>query len=243
MARIRLILEALSRPEWLPLYLAGLTLMLGWSSNRGYLRYFGISPTGLGRTSEETYINYFGYGLRAYTERCVALSFFLALVLICIWLVLPELIRRIWPPKPTGWHAQTQNLWTLVSLAILILGVPLSFLGANYLGWRAGEARAKAEYEKLEPNAFWPVSWRKIEGNQLPPETGGCWRQVLQDKQNLYLFWSPVRDPHRPRRQVFIVPIDKFEGLALQEPGDCATGPYPPPSSPAAGSTANPVGK
>src|SRR5262245_39110326 len=126
MQRVRRILEALVRPAWLPVYLAGLTLILGWASNRGYLRYFGISPTGLDNTSAETYVNFFGYGLRAYTEYWVGFAFFISLAFVFGWLILPGAIKWIFFKKSENWHQLVENLWTLVSLVLVIIGLPLS---------------------------------------------------------------------------------------------------------------------
>jgi hypothetical protein len=225
MGRIEGVLRALASPIWLPVYLASLTLVLGWSAHREALRYFGINPNGLDNASADTYVNYFGYGLRAFCQPEVGLSVFAALILVWGWLQLPELIRWRYPNATEQRHVAFFNIWIIASLGLLVVVLPFTFLAAEVVGRRSGMERAETEYQKQQ-DVYWPISWLKIADGYLLPQAGeGCWRQVIQDKRNVYVFWSPIKEVLRPRRRVFIVPIDKFQGLYLQEHGVC----QPPP--------------
>jgi hypothetical protein len=191
--------------------IATLTILLGWSGHRGYLEWFGIDPAGVDGASAETTVNYVGFGIEVISRSKILLVIYSSGAL--CYLVY-EILREVLP--------NTQRLPVLKTVRIII---SLYVSGALFLaffqgrGWAEEVGKEFARERLRDPTTnFRPIF---ITGESvLPAQSGvGCWRKILEDKKNLYVYWQG--EDIRPRPSTYVIALDSKIAVRISTNPDC----------------------
>jgi hypothetical protein len=197
-------LDLLWSPAWLGGYLATLIVVLGWSAHRGYLSFFGIDPAGVDGASAETTVNYIGFGFRV-VGSYVSLDLLLkATAVLMIWLAIRDLAAVYFSERLAR---LAQNTWIIITIVFFVVFVRYTFVEGPTYAREFGKSVAQ-HYLAERAEHFRQVT---IESEALPNRTGGCWRKILEDKSNLYLFWDAQTRSVSP--SIFIIGRDKVKSI------------------------------
>lgn len=201
MRRTKYLLEILLGPT-LGAYFVTLTIILGWSAHRAYLRYFGIDPAGVDGASAETTVNYLGFGLTVIYEYIIFVI--ITGTIILSWFILYDFLINYLKNKKLLFYVYL--FWPIITPILLATLGLFTFITGPDRAEKIGKEEAKIDLSN--PRRFGQIL--KDAGGVLPTILDtGCWRKILQDKKNLYAYWDYEDGNLKPK--IYIVPIENIK--------------------------------